>query len=47
MNLNITSKWKLKVSLEPGKYQGKKKNPKENDFLIFGSTIENIKEDKI
>ena len=33
--------------LVPGKYKGKKKNAKENDFLIFGFPMKNIKENQI
>ena len=38
------------LDFELGKYKGKKKITKENDFLIFfmfGFTMENIKEDQI
>ena len=37
----------LRLCLVPGKYKGKKKNVKENDFLMFGCPIKNIKENKI
>ena len=30
-----------------GKYKEKKKNAKENDFLMFGCPIKNIKENQI
>ena len=30
-----------------GKYKGKKKNTKENDFLMFGCPMKNIKENQI
>ena len=33
--------------LESGKYYEKKKNVKENDFLMFGSMVDNIKENQI
>ena len=38
---------KLGLCLVPGKYKGKKKNAKENDFLMFGYPIKNIKENQI
>ena len=31
------------LCLVPGKYKGKKKNDKENDFLMFGCPMKNIK----
>ena len=31
----------------PEKYKGKKKNAKENDFLMFGCHIKNIKKNQI
>ena len=38
----------LLASFRPEKYQGNEKNTKENDFLImFGFTMENIKENQI
>ena len=37
----------LGLCLVPGKCQGKKKNTKENYFLIFGFIIENMQENKI
>ena len=38
---------KLRLCLVPGKYKGKKKNDKENDFLMFGCPMKNIKENQI
>ena len=38
---------KLRLCLVPGKYKGKKKNAKENDFLMFGCPMKNIKENQI
>ena len=35
------------VCLIPEKYEGKNKNTKENDFLIFCFIINNTKENKI
>ena len=37
----------FKRCLVPGKYKGKKKNAKENDFLMFGCPMKNIKENQI
>ena len=37
----------LRLCLVPGKYKGKKKNAKENDFLMFGCLMKNIKENQI
>ena len=37
---------RIRHRLEPGKYLGKRKNAKKNDFLMF-STVENIKENQI
>ena len=37
----------LRLCLVPGKYKKKKKNAKENDFLIFGYPMKNIKENQI
>ena len=37
----------FKLCLIPGKYKGKKKNAKENDFLMFGCPMKNIKENQI
>ena len=37
----------LWLCLAPGKYKEKKKNAKENDFLMFGCPIKNIKENQI
>ena len=37
----------LRLCLVPGKYKGKKRNAKENDFLIFGYPMKNIKENQI
>ena len=34
----------LWLCLVPGKYKGKKKNAKENDFLMFACPMKNIKE---
>ena len=51
--LGIPILWNLKNSLSlwlclvPGKYKGKKKNAKENDFLMFGCPMKNIKENQI
>ena len=36
-----------RLCLVPGKYKGKKKNAKENDFLMFGCPMKNIKENQI
>ena len=33
--------------LVPGKYKGKKKNAKENDFLMFDCPMKNIKKNQI
>ena len=37
----------LRLCLVPGKYKGKKKNAKENDFFMFGCPMKNIKENQI
>ena len=37
----------LRLSLVPGKYKGKKKNAKKNDFLMFSCPMKNIKENQI
>ena len=37
----------FRLCLVPGKYKGKKKNAKENDFLMFGCPMKNIKENQI
>ena len=37
----------LGLCLVPGKYKGKKKNAKENYFLMFGCPMKNIKENQI
>ena len=37
----------LRLCLVPGKYKGKKKNAKENDFFMFDYPMKNIKENKI
>ena len=37
----------LRLCLVFGKYKGKKKNAKENDFLMFGYPMKNIKENQI
>ena len=37
----------LRLCLELEKYLGEEKNDKENDFLMFGSMVENIKENQI
>ena len=36
----------LRLSLVPGKYKGKKKNAKKNDFLMFSCPMKNIKENQ-
>ena len=36
-----------RLCLVPGKYKGKKKNAKENYFLMFGCPMKNIKENQI
>ena len=36
-----------RLHLKPGKYYEKKKNTKENDFLIFDFIMKNIKENQI
>ena len=40
-------KYTFRLCLVPGKYKGKKKNDKENDFLMFGCPMKNIKENQI
>ena len=42
-----TQYFSLGLCLVPGKYEGNKKNAKENDFLMFGCPIKNIKENQI
>ena len=37
----------LRLCLEPRKVLGKGKNVKENDFLMFGYMVENLKENQI
>ena len=37
----------VRLCLVPGKYKGKKKNAKENDFLMFGCPIKNSKENQM
>ena len=37
----------FRLCLVPRKYKGKKKNAKENDFLMFGCPMKNIKENQI
>ena len=37
----------LKAMFGSGKYKGKKKNAKKNDFLMFGCPMKNIKENQI
>ena len=37
----------LKENARERKYKGKKKNAKENDFLMFGCPMKNIKENQI
>ena len=37
----------LRLCLIPGKYKGKKKNAKENNFLMFDCPMKNIKENQI
>ena len=38
---------RIRLCLVPRKYKGKKKNAKENDFLMFGCPMKNIKENQI
>ena len=45
LTLGISKTFRL--CLVPGKYKGKKKNAKENDFLMFGCPMKNIKENQI
>ena len=42
--LNKRKRNRLRLCLVPGKYQGKKKNAKKNDFLMFDFTIKIFKE---
>ena len=45
--LNYLLHIRIRLCLVPGKYKGKKKNAKENDFLMFGCPMKNIKENQI
>ena len=45
--IKISGKNISRLCLVPGKYKGKKKNAKENDFLMFDCPMKNIKENKI
>ena len=46
--MNIFSPIQIfRLCLVPGKYKGNKKNAKENDFLMFGCPMKNIKENQI
>ena len=47
IDLSFLSRVIFRLSLVPGKYKGKKKNAKENDFLMFGCPMKNIKENQI
>ena len=38
---------KFEGKCEGKKYKGKKKNAKENDFIMFGCPMKNIKENQI
>ena len=44
MFLKTTFKNSFRLRLEAGEYMEKEKNDKENHFLMFGSMMENIKE---
>ena len=45
--ISIRNFGSLRLCLVLGKYKGKKKNAKENDFLMFGCPMKNIKENQI
>ena len=46
-NINYKYYKNIRLCLVPGKYKGKKKNAKENDFLMFNCPMKNIKENQI
>ena len=44
-NLNIPRNFSGQI-IKSGKYEGKKKNAKKNDFLVFEFNVKNIKNNK-